>query len=139
MVWTAFCREAPVGIDVEEERDIPDLPDLAAQLHPEEQADLRLLPLHRRKTAFYRCWTRKEAVLKALGTGLCQPLHSFRVSTGAEAENWILSLPEGARPTPEACPRLPQYWTSRDIPSPAACRCSLAAGAARRAVEVWTR
>ena len=139
MVWTAFCREAPVGIDVEEERDIPDLPDLTAQLHPQEQAELRRLPQGTRNTAFYRCWTRKEAVLKALGTGLFQPLHSFRVSAGTETENWILSLPKAEAAGHLACPSLPEGWTSRGVPSPVGCQCSVAAGAARRDVVAWTR
>lgn len=144
MVWTAFCREGAVGIDVEEERNLPDLPDLAEQLHPRECAALRRLPPDSMRTAFYRCWTRKEAVLKALGTGLSQSLQSFRVSIGPEDDDWILSLPRitatelPGRHRADARPGLPEGWTSRDIPSPAGCLCSVAACAARLEVRICT-
>ncbi len=51
---------------------------------PREKMKLRSLKGNEQTTAFYRCWTRKEAVLKALGEGLSHRLETFSVSTGAE-------------------------------------------------------
>ncbi|MEV7510496.1 4'-phosphopantetheinyl transferase superfamily protein [Streptomyces sp. NPDC089922] len=61
----------PVGVDVEE---LPPPAVVArtapAALHPGELAALAALPEDERPAAFARCWTRKEAYLKATGTGL---------------------------------------------------------------------
>jgi 4'-phosphopantetheinyl transferase len=51
---------------------------------PEEVDALDLMPAHDYLEGFYRCWTRKEAYIKARGGGLTIPLTSFVVSLDAE-------------------------------------------------------
>jgi 4'-phosphopantetheinyl transferase len=45
-----------------------------------EQADLFTLPEDEQLSAYYRCWTRKEAYIKATGTGFSQPSNGFDIS-----------------------------------------------------------
>lgn len=134
MVWAAFCRAVPVGIDVEACRPLPELTKLAASLHPEESASLRRLPPEEQHQAFYRCWTRKEAVLKADGSGLRIPLDSFQVRTDAAGADWIISLPPERRPHKHPPPS-PATWTARDIPAGAGYLCGVAAQAPRLAIS----
>ena len=47
---------------------------------PAERAALAALPAERWAEGFFDCWTRKEAFVKALGSGLAHPLHDFTVS-----------------------------------------------------------
>lgn len=71
----------PVGVDVEEFGRVSDtglLSDMA--LRPAEFAVLDALPDERRPAAFLRYWTRKEAVLKALGVGRSVPPNRLHVS-----------------------------------------------------------
>ena len=50
---------------------------------PSEQAEMNALPSEERHAAFLRCWTRKEAYLKAHGSGLSRDTRTFSVcSTG---------------------------------------------------------
>ncbi|MEP7054476.1 MAG: 4'-phosphopantetheinyl transferase superfamily protein [Actinomycetota bacterium] len=70
-----------VGVDVEVVR--PDFADLRVAdrfFAPGEIRRLRALPMAERDHAFFRCWTRKEALLKAHGAGLTLPLREFEVS-----------------------------------------------------------
>jgi 4'-phosphopantetheinyl transferase len=85
----AFTRGMPVGIDVEHQRDeAADLAIAEQCFSPRELAALRALPAAQRSAAFFNCWTRKEAYVKARGEGLSLPLSQFDVSLapGAPAE-----------------------------------------------------
>ena len=76
-----FARHKAVGIDIERiRRDFGG--EEIADLHfsKEEAAELRRLPEGLRAAGFFKCWTRKEAYLKARGDGLQLPLSSFQVS-----------------------------------------------------------
>jgi len=69
----AFARSREVGIDVERADPTRDLLGLAeGSFVAEETAVLRTLPSADRASAFYTCWARKEAFIKATGEGVAQ-------------------------------------------------------------------
>lgn len=70
-----------LGLDCEKVRHLESLGEIARKHFSEaEFAALDALQGDARELAFYRCWTRKEAYIKALGEGLSMPLDSFDVS-----------------------------------------------------------
>ena len=74
-----------VGVDLERIQSTVRCLELAAHFFArEEQRALEALAAENRVQGFYRCWTRKEAYLKALGAGLSLPLDSFVVSLSQE-------------------------------------------------------
>jgi len=74
-------RGRRVGVDIECIRPLPDLDEIAERVFsPEERLALRRLPPARRPEGFFNCWTRKEAYVKAIGSGLAHPLTRFTVS-----------------------------------------------------------
>ncbi|MEU0251793.1 4'-phosphopantetheinyl transferase superfamily protein [Streptomyces sp. NPDC006184] len=74
---------SPVGVDIERVPPPDIVTGLTSALHPEEQAALGRLPEDERPLAFTRIWVRKEAWLKAIGTGLSRGLSTDHVGTGA--------------------------------------------------------
>nr|AFB69907.1 PPTase7 [uncultured bacterium] len=74
----AFSRCREIGVDVEAVREMPDADDIVERFFsPRERAAYRRLPARERPRGFFRCWTRKEAFIKALGSGLAYPLPDF--------------------------------------------------------------
>jgi 4'-phosphopantetheinyl transferase len=70
-----------IGVDIERVRTDIDYTQIAQQFFaPGEVERLMDLPLEMRLEAFYACWTRKEAFIKARGMGLAIPLDQFEVS-----------------------------------------------------------
>lgn len=81
MTLYAFTGVGEIGVDVERVVPIPDLAQVAAHwFSPLEQLQLGELPPPAQTSAFYRCWTRKEAIIKCVGTGLTYPVRSFSVN-----------------------------------------------------------
>jgi 4'-phosphopantetheinyl transferase len=77
----AFAEGRAVGVDIEEIRELPDAEDIAMRFFSRrERAAYMRLPVRERPQGFFNCWTRKEAFIKALGSGLSCPLDSFDVS-----------------------------------------------------------
>lgn len=86
----AIARGRDVGVDIEQEQDI-EVFDLASRFFaPSEVAALRGVESTERIPAFFRCWTRKEAFIKALGDGLSFPLDGFEVSVSDDQSPQLL-------------------------------------------------
>lgn len=79
MALIGLADSGDIGVDIEVRHAVGDLHDLARHHFSAQEA--QALALIRQEddalTAFLQCWTRKEACLKALGTGLSLPSHVF--------------------------------------------------------------
>lgn len=78
----ALAHDRKLGVDIEEMRQIDDAVSIARRFFAPEEAH-RLGAMTDSATimrAFFECWTRKEAFIKATGEGLSRPLNEFHVS-----------------------------------------------------------
>jgi 4'-phosphopantetheinyl transferase len=76
----ALTLQNRMGVDVELLREIAAAADMAKRFFaPEEIAALQRVPEGLRADRFLTCWTRKEAFIKAQGSGLSVPLDEFVV------------------------------------------------------------
>ncbi|GGC72223.1 4'-phosphopantetheinyl transferase family protein [Chelatococcus reniformis] len=84
-------RSVPFGLDIEQ---IVQIEAGVAEISfsPAERSALAVYGGAEWLACFYRCWTRKEAVIKALGLGLAQPLDAFDVTLGPSEEPRLLRL-----------------------------------------------
>jgi 4'-phosphopantetheinyl transferase len=77
----AVTRDRELGVDVEHvDSERADLRVAQRFFSPSEFSVLQALPTEHQAEAFFNCWTRKEAYLKAIGLGLSVPLDSFDVT-----------------------------------------------------------
>lgn len=84
---------AEVGVDVECIRAQPEYAEVArCYFSVAEVEQLNGLPSHLRAEAFFSCWTRKEAYVKARGEGLAMPLASFSVPVTTDPVHAPLDL-----------------------------------------------
>jgi 4'-phosphopantetheinyl transferase len=107
----ALTLRREIGVDLEVLKPMPDGMDIAKRFFSAPENEIfAALADEVRDLAFFNCWTRKEAYIKAVGEGLSMPLDRFDVAFApgeparilrtrgnpAEAERWtMLSLDPG--------------------------------------------
>ncbi|HZP17425.1 MAG TPA: 4'-phosphopantetheinyl transferase superfamily protein [Terriglobales bacterium] len=109
-VLLAVCAGREIGVDVEYVREDFEIEDIAGSFFSagEREALMKIASGRPRAEAFFRCWTRKEAWIKARGDGLSFPLKSFDVSIAAEDDEVALVT----RPRANEA----QGWCIRNVP-----------------------
>jgi 4'-phosphopantetheinyl transferase len=81
----AVVLGAEIGVDVEYIRADFASEDIAQRFFSRVEVEaFNALPKEEQVAAFFRCWTRKEAYIKAIGKGLSQPLDAFDVTLEPE-------------------------------------------------------
>jgi 4'-phosphopantetheinyl transferase len=108
-VLFAFSRSAEIGVDIEHIRLLSDMRDVAQHnFSAAEFTRWEATPEGDRTDAFYRCWTRKESFIKAIGEGLSCPLDSFEVAFGLDQPARLTSVDGDAA--------LAAQWWMADLP-----------------------
>jgi 4'-phosphopantetheinyl transferase len=93
IVLIGFADKIPIGVDIEALRPMTERGAIVRRyFHPGEAADFAGLPPAETEGAFFRCWSRKEAVVKALGVGMSLDLHRYRVTCVPGATPEVLAL-----------------------------------------------
>jgi 4'-phosphopantetheinyl transferase len=104
----AITRNREIGVDVERVHSDFEYEEIAKRFFSvNEVAILRMIPTEKKLEAFYNCWTRKEAYIKAHGEGLSLPLDSFDVSFAP----WESSLLLISKDDPQES----SHWTLLDL------------------------
>ena len=94
----AFTRDREIGVDIEQIRDIPEMDLIVEIFFSFKESNLyRSLPERKKKEAFFNCWTRKEAFIKAIGDGLYFPLDKFMVSMVPGEEARLLGIERNSK------------------------------------------
>ncbi|HEX6042921.1 MAG TPA: 4'-phosphopantetheinyl transferase superfamily protein [Pyrinomonadaceae bacterium] len=97
MALYALTEGRDVGVDVEYMRADFTGDDIARRFFsPFEVQSLCGLPDQHRVESFFRCWTRKEAYIKATGRGLSQPLDGFDVTLAPGETAALLRTDDGS-------------------------------------------
>lgn len=118
LIAAAWDRE--VGVDIEALRPWEASARVAERFFSaRENRDLAAIPEDDRLHAFFACWTRKEAFIKALGGGLTIPLKRFSVSVEPGEPARLLEM--------QSAPEAVDAWKLLDLPVPPpyiACLCA---------------
>jgi 4'-phosphopantetheinyl transferase len=120
LVAVAIDRE--VGVDIESLRTMPELESIVERFFTaSEKGAFRARSAEGRRDFFFRCWTRKEALAKAVGRGLTLPLERIETQAGIV----------GATPSVRIAGVPRARWRVRDLAPGAGFAAALAVGDAR--------
>ena len=126
----AVTRAGEVGVDLEQIRPKLAIAEIAERFFsPREVATLRTLPAVEQRLAFFRCWTRKEAYIKARGAGLSTPLNEFDVSLAPDEPAVLLDI----RPDPSEL----LCWSLRDLDAGTGYAAALAMEGRGQPIRCW--
>ncbi|MEQ8767562.1 MAG: 4'-phosphopantetheinyl transferase superfamily protein [Planctomycetota bacterium] len=104
----AFSRDRELGVDIERMREEVATTEIARRYFaPGEVKRFEEIPESGRTRAFFQCWTRKEAFIKATGEGLFRALDRFEVDFGPGRAAQLIAV----RDDPSAAAR----WTMCDL------------------------
>ncbi len=127
----AFTRKRDIGVDVEQIGRKSDLEAIARRFFSaHEQEQFFALPAAERGEAFFRCWTRKEAYIKATGDGLSLALSQFDVSIAPGHRDALLATRPDASETAR--------WSMREVSAGAGYVGALCVGGRDWRLRDWT-
>ena len=107
----AVSTVGAVGVDVEQVRPQPALERITRRFFADEEREaLFALPAEHQLEAFFRIWARKEAYIKAVGTGLAAGLQLFAVTIDADEARFVRL---------DAAPGEVEQWSLRSVRVPA--------------------
>lgn len=119
-----------IGVDIEQVRPMPDFESIAAgYFSASETRAIGALPDEDRLRGFFRCWTRKEAFMKATGEGMGIALDAFSVGPGEHEESTIKTpdSPDGGR----------KAWTVRGVSPVPGCEAAVCVEDAATRTSAW--
>ncbi len=120
----ALSRDAAVGVDIEQHREFSDMEGMAGMIWCQQDIHLwQQLPLDQRIPAFYRAWTCKEAISKALGRGLTLDFKRLRVGFSPDEDARIIAMDP-------SCGEIGN-WTLLQLGSENTCSAALAIASAK--------
>ncbi len=129
----AVGLNSELGIDLERIRSIPEIDQIVEQFFsPEEKILLSTISLSDRQEAFFRCWTRKEAYLKACGVGFARPLDYNDILVGVYKPEKSMGNDHAASETCEV-----PSWSFVDLSPAEGYAASLAVRGANWRVVPW--
>jgi len=119
-----------IGVDIEKVRPLPDFLDIATRFFsPGEVQALLAASENKRQEAFFACWTRKEAYLKATGLGLLHSLSDFSVAVDPDEVAELYEV-KGNRD-------VASHWFLTDVLPGEGFRGALACEGGRRRIAQW--
>lgn len=101
MALFGFVKDHEIGVDIEQLRSDIDIPDIAERFFSKKEAGtIKAISEPQKKSrAFFNCWSRKEAFIKAIGLGLFYGLDKFTVDAINNQGNLLLEASDDFSPS----------------------------------------